>query len=66
MHKHHQGVPFHTKVTNSSKKHRNRDTLVTLLQNFAFVVLYILLSHFDSFIGFGSTGDIDPDIDDCI
>ena len=66
MHKHHQGVSFYTEVTDSNKNHRNRDTLVTLLHNFAFVVLYILLNHFDSFIGFGSSGDIDPDIYDCI
>ena len=66
MHKHHQGVSLHTEVTNSSKKHRNRDKRIALLHNFAIIVLHILLNHCDSFIGFGSSGDIDPDIDDCI
>jgi len=66
MHKHHQGVSLRTEVTNSSKKHRNRYTPVTMLHTFAFVVLHILLNHFDSFIGFGSSGDIDSDIDDCV
>jgi hypothetical protein len=65
MHRHHQGVSLYTEVTNSSKKHRNRDKLITLLRISAIVVLYILLSHCDSFVGFGSSVDIDSDIDDC-
>jgi hypothetical protein len=59
-------IGYNTEVTNWSKKHRSRDKPVTLLHHFAIMVLYILLNHCDSFIGFGSSGDVDPDIDDCI
>lgn len=60
-----QGVSLCTEVANSSKKDRIRSKPIALFRNFAVIVLNTLLNRCDSFTGFGSSGDMDIDIDNC-
>jgi hypothetical protein len=55
-----------TEVANSSKKDRIRSKPIALFRNFAIIVLNNLLNRCVSFKGFGSSWNMDTDIDDCI